>query len=53
MAWSIGRFTTCDGPTRSNFAAYWSDANKNPALGAFLDILRERYPDLSPVVAID
>ena len=42
-----------DGPTRSNFAAYWSDANKNPALGAFLDILRERYPDLSPVVSID
>jgi DNA-binding transcriptional LysR family regulator len=40
-------------PTRFNFAAYWSDANKNPALGAFLDILRERYPDLSPVVATD
>lgn len=36
-----------DGPTRFNFAAYWREANKNPALGPFLDILRERYPDLS------
>ena len=40
-----------DGPTRFNFAAYWSDANRNPALSAILEILRERYPDLSPVVA--
>jgi DNA-binding transcriptional LysR family regulator len=40
-----------DGPTRINFAAYWREANKNPTLGPFLDILRERYPDLSPVAA--
>jgi DNA-binding transcriptional LysR family regulator len=40
-----------DGPTRFNFAAYWRQANKNPTLGPFLDILRERYPDFSPVVA--
>nr|WP_298356415.1 LysR family transcriptional regulator [Rhodoblastus sp.] len=40
-----------DGPTRFNFAAYWREANKNPTLGPFLDILRERYPDLSPDVA--
>ena len=36
-----------DGPTRFNFAAYWREANRNPTLGPFLDILRERYPDLS------
>jgi len=40
-----------DGPTRFNFAGYWCEANKNPALGAFLEILLERYPDLSPLVA--
>lgn len=34
-------------PTRLNFAAYWRETNKNPTLGPFLDILRERYPDLS------
>ena len=42
-----------DGPTRFNFAAYWCEANKNPTLGPFLEILLERYPDLSPVVATD
>jgi DNA-binding transcriptional LysR family regulator len=42
-----------DGPSRFNFAAYWCDANKNPTLGPFLDILLERYPDLAPVVATD
>lgn len=36
-----------DGPTRFNFTAYWLEVNKNPSLGPFLDILRERYPDLS------
>ncbi|WP_184805773.1 LysR family transcriptional regulator [Rhizobium leucaenae] len=35
------------GPTRFNFAAYWRESNKNPALTPFLDILRERYPDLT------
>jgi hypothetical protein len=36
-----------DGPTRFNFAAYWREANRNPTVQPFLDILRERYPDLS------
>lgn len=36
-----------DGPTRVNFRAYWRQANPNPALRFFLDMLRERYPDLS------
>lgn len=36
-----------DGPTRFNFAAYWREANRNPTLQPFLDLLRERYPDLS------
>lgn len=35
-------------PVRINFAAYWREANRNPTLGPFLDLLRERYPDLSP-----
>ena len=36
-----------DGPTRLNFMAYWRRSNNNPTLGPFLDMLRERYPDLS------
>lgn len=36
-----------DGPTRLDFGACWCDANSNPALRLFLDMLRERYPDLS------
>jgi hypothetical protein len=36
-----------DGPTRLNFMAYWRQADNNPTLGPFLDILRERYPDLT------
>nr|WP_280514833.1 LysR substrate-binding domain-containing protein [Methylocella tundrae] len=36
-----------DGPTRLNFVAYWRQANRNPTLAPFLDLLRERYPDLS------
>jgi len=35
------------GPTRVNFMAYWREGNKNPTLGSFLAMLRERYPDLS------
>lgn len=38
-----------DGPVRLHFRACWRQANSNPALGPFLDILRERYPDLSGV----
>jgi len=34
-------------PTRLNFMACWRHANDNPALGGFLAILRERYPDLA------
>lgn len=36
-----------NGPTRHDFVACWRDANGNPTLGPFLDMLRERYPDLS------
>ena len=40
-----------DGPTRLAFRAYWRQANCNPSLAPLLDILRERYPDLSGVLA--
>jgi DNA-binding transcriptional LysR family regulator len=40
-----------DGPTRLAFSAYWRHANCNPSLLPFLDILRERYPDLSGALA--
>ncbi|WP_396604306.1 LysR substrate-binding domain-containing protein [Bradyrhizobium sp. YCK136] len=36
-----------EGPTRLSFRAYWRQANSNPSLRPFLDLLRERYPDLS------
>jgi DNA-binding transcriptional LysR family regulator len=36
-----------DGPTRLGFSACWRHASYNPALEPFLDVLRERYPDLS------
>lgn len=36
-----------DGPTRLSFSAYWRQTNSNPSLRRFLDMLRERYPDLS------
>ncbi|MBR1175328.1 LysR family transcriptional regulator [Bradyrhizobium sp. KB893862 SZCCT0404] len=36
-----------DGPTRMSFRAYWRQTNSNPSLRPFLDLLRERYPDLS------
>lgn len=35
------------GPTRLSFTAYWRESNPNPTLIPFLDLLRERYPDLS------
>jgi len=40
-----------DGPTRLTFTACWQEANSNPTLRPFLDILRERYPDLSAASA--
>lgn len=36
-----------DGPARLSFAAYWRSANSNPTLAPFVDMFRERYPDLS------
>jgi DNA-binding transcriptional LysR family regulator len=35
------------GPMRLTFRAYWRQTNNNPSLLPFLQILRERYPDLS------
>lgn len=35
------------GPIRLHFSAYWREGNGNPALTPFLDLLRDRYPDLS------
>ncbi|MCK1742063.1 LysR family transcriptional regulator [Bradyrhizobium sp. 139] len=32
------------GPSRFDFSAYWRADNENPALAAFLNLLRERYP---------
>jgi DNA-binding transcriptional LysR family regulator len=40
-----------DGPTRVAFRAYWRQENCNPSLLPFLDIPRERYPDLSGALA--
>jgi DNA-binding transcriptional LysR family regulator len=36
-----------DGPLRMDFSAIWREDNGNPSLHRLLDILRERYPDLS------
>ena len=36
-----------EGPTRVNFRPYWRQANDNPSLRPFLDLLYERYPDIS------
>lgn len=36
-----------NGPTQLHFAAYWREPNGNPTLKPFLDLLRDRYPDLS------
>jgi DNA-binding transcriptional LysR family regulator len=35
------------GPTRLHFSAYWREGNSNPTLTPFLDLFRDRYPDLS------
>lgn len=32
------------GPSRLDYSAYWRADNENPALGAFLKLLSERYP---------
>lgn len=42
-----------EGPTRLSFRAYWRQANGNPSLRLFLDLLRERYPDLSAAPGTD
>ncbi|MTJ82483.1 MAG: hypothetical protein F8N37_15960 [Telmatospirillum sp.] len=34
------------GSVRMDFTACWRRTNSNPALAHFLDLLRERYPDL-------
>lgn len=34
------------GPVYLHFAACWKKTNRNPALELFLDLLRERHPDL-------
>lgn len=36
-----------EGPARLGFHAYWCETNGNPSLRPFLEILRERYPDLT------
>lgn len=36
-----------EGPTRLSFHAYWREDNCNLSLRPFLDLLRERYPDLA------
>ena len=40
-----------DGPTRLGFHAIWRHENPNPSLRPFIEMLRERYPDLSAVPA--
>jgi DNA-binding transcriptional LysR family regulator len=37
-----------DGPARLNFTAYWCESNNNPALGPFIALLQQRFPDLAP-----
>ena len=41
------------GPMRFDFRAYWRQTNSNPCLRSFLDMLRERYPDLSADAPLD
>lgn len=41
-----------EGPTRLSFRAYWRQANSNPSLHPLLDLLRERYPDLSVPLSV-
>jgi DNA-binding transcriptional LysR family regulator len=40
-----------NGPARLAFRAYWRQTNCNPSLPPFLDMLRERYPDLSGILS--
>jgi DNA-binding transcriptional LysR family regulator len=40
-----------NGPERLNFMACWQESNGNPTLRPFLDMLRERYPDISAASA--
>jgi len=42
-----------DRPTRLGFRAYWRQSNQNPSLRPFLDMLRERYPELPGLPAAD
>ncbi|MFQ3452401.1 LysR family transcriptional regulator [Bradyrhizobium sp. UFLA01-814] len=42
-----------EGPTRLSFRAYWREDNCNPSLRPLLDLLRERYPDLSAAPGTD
>ncbi|WP_027584259.1 LysR family transcriptional regulator [Bradyrhizobium sp. Ai1a-2] len=42
-----------EGPTRLSFRAYWREDNCNPSLRPLLDLLRERYPDLSATPGTD
>lgn len=41
------------GSTRVDFMACWRDENSNPTLAPFIDMLRERYPDLSVAAEVD
>ncbi|WP_456796891.1 LysR substrate-binding domain-containing protein [Bradyrhizobium sp. USDA 4473] len=42
-----------DKPTRLGFRAYWRLSNQNPSLRPFLDMLRERYPELPGLPVAD
>ncbi|WLA47969.1 LysR family transcriptional regulator [Bradyrhizobium elkanii] len=42
-----------EGPTRLSLRAYWRQDNCNPSLRPLLDLLRERYPDLSAAPGTD
>ncbi|MBR1175334.1 LysR family transcriptional regulator [Bradyrhizobium sp. KB893862 SZCCT0404] len=42
-----------EGPTRLSLRAYWRQDNGNPSLRPLLDLLRERYPDLSAASGTD
>jgi DNA-binding transcriptional LysR family regulator len=48
---SFRELNDIEGPTRLNFRAYWRQGNSNPSLRPFLDVLLERYPDLSAFAA--
>jgi DNA-binding transcriptional LysR family regulator len=36
-------------PTRVNFTAHWCETSDNPSLAPFIEMLKEKYPDLSPI----